>query len=280
MGKRRGLVVSPPVTISGQTLRLEATDIDPQELRTSLLFWDVLDYPANNIVSMGSSPDVEFLQTAGALQRTRISIDLAGINSNFGQSAAKAHMAAFRELDAQEPGQWSLATGERSFRLLDDQVEEGRGLLFGLYAALPVPDKSVALADLLEFRVKREAELMALRHHIEDVYQKIIAASDSGLSLVTETERLQRSIQDHIKIMKESRFPLRLTDLKANLNLAPGAAAGLSAIAFGLPLVPSLITGAVASVSLEVGAALKGKRANATPYSYITSYHRELFTGP
>lgn len=269
----RGLVVSPPIQIVGDGVFIESTTLDPQEVRSNLLFWDKLDYPTARIIHINLGLDEQFLESSGVLQRTAVAVP----NGSIGNILRAAHVEGFRQLDEDQPGQWSIATGERSLSFASHDIEEGRGALVKLYNAVPVPDQEVALADILEFREKRRSELLALRHHLEAVYQRVIVAGDGPLAWNTEVEQLQKAISDHMKSSKEAPFKFRLADIGAGLNLIPVGVGALSAYSMGLPLLPGLITGAVAGISLEVGGALKGREASATPYKYISSYHKEVF---
>ncbi|UOK72496.1 DUF6236 family protein [Ancylobacter polymorphus] len=270
----RGLVVSPPIESSGNRLLMKSGALDPQELRSNLLFWDRLDFPEQNIIHIGLDNDAQFLEEAGVLQRSKVlfsgSGDMAEIYRNL-------HVEAFRRLDQEKPGRWSLATGERSISFGDHALQQGRGALVRLYGAIPVPDKDVPLADILEFRLRRSDELLALRTHLESVYQRVISAGDGELAWNTEVEALQRAIQDHIKTSRETSFRLRLADISASLNLLPIGASAITAYSTGLPMVPSLVAGAMLGISLDVGAALKRHRASPTPFQYVTSYHQEVF---
>ncbi len=46
----RGLVVSPPIEIDGTSLHVKSSNLDPQELRFALLFWDQLVWPSSRAV--------------------------------------------------------------------------------------------------------------------------------------------------------------------------------------------------------------------------------------
>lgn len=270
----RGLVVSPPMESAGTTLKLKSGVLDPQELRSSLLFWDRLDFPDQPLIKFGQNSDAEFLASAGVLKRTEIKISGRG---DFATAVRDAHVAAFRYLDKENPGRWSLATGERSVSFGDDALELGRGALVRLHGAIPVPDKDVPLQDILEFRIRRSDELLALRTHLETIYQRVISAGDGELVWNTEIEALQRAIQDHIKTSRESGFRLRLADLSASLNLISIGSTAITAYSMGLPIVPALITGSAAALSINVGPALKRHKPSPTPFQYITSYQNEVF---
>ncbi len=64
-----GLVVSPPIEIQGTSLHVRSSNLDPQELRYSILLWDSLVWPSSRAIYMSSGPDEAFLESAGILTR-------------------------------------------------------------------------------------------------------------------------------------------------------------------------------------------------------------------
>ena len=232
----RGLVVSAPITISPEGTALKSTRLDSQELRFSLLFWDRLDFPTNNLIHLTSGPDESFLEQEGVLSRTDVQVAGSGdITGGF----LKAHLAAYRELDRSQPGQWSLARGERSISFPSNEMVPDRGALFSLFEVIPVPDREVPLADILEFRSRRRSELLALRHHLERIYQAIEGAPDRPLAQATELAELDRAVSDHIRAISETKFPIRLSSFQAKLDwktVVSGIGAAVAASHGGLPL--------------------------------------------
>lgn len=273
----RGLLISPPIEISGSSLYVKSSNFDAQEMRSNLLFWDKLDWPDQRIIGFGSNPDVEYLMNEGVLQRTRVDFHGGG---DMVQLFRMAHMTAFRALNEVEPGRWSFASGENSISLPEEDVDDNRGVLVRLHQAIPVPNSDVPYADVLEFRERRRPELVALRHHLEDVYQKIISSGDEKLAMNTEIERLQLAIRDHIKVSEESRMRLRLSSLTANLNILPIAMGVISSSALGLPILGEVLTGLSSSISIDSGIGLKRNAVSSTPFRYISSYNKELFITP
>ena len=163
MANQRGLVISCPITISGTSFHLKTTALDPQELRFALLFWGKLDFPINKVFPIGLEEDAQFLASEGILSRTDLqglgSGDMAGslrritigpgVGDMMPQAVAQEHVDAYRFLDEQEPGVWSLGRGENAVSFPDADVEPGRGALIRLYQAIPVPDKDVPFQDIL-----------------------------------------------------------------------------------------------------------------------------------
>lgn len=271
--EERGLVISAPIEVSSTGLRIKNTNLDPQELRFSLLFWDKLDYPSNNLIEVSPGPEADFLVSAGVLNRTHVNITSA----SGGDILRLPLIRAFQILSEKEPGAWSVATGERSISFLDSELSDGRGALVGLHRAIPVPDKAVPLEDVLNFRRKRRSELLALRHHLETIYGRVSNAGDEALALNSETEALERAVMDYIKSIKGSRLKWRLADLTASVSLTKGTTVGMAAYAAGLPAISSILTGGMAALDIKTGAGLSRGRSSETPFRYVSSYHKELF---
>lgn len=273
MTTKRGLVISNPIEIVGQ--KLSAKGIDLQELRFALLFWDQLDFPANSFIRMPGGPDVDFLEAAGILKRTDVRVVGSG---DLAQMYLAAHLHAFRSLDRKQPGMWSLGSGINSVSFPDQELEDKRGILVRLHQAVPVPDKEVPLNEILEFKAKHQDELAAFRYHLDGIYQRILAAGDGELALFAEVASLERSISDYIKAAKRFSLPFVNVSFDANLNVWSGLIAGGFTYKAGFDIVSSLLAGATAS-ALSIGPtfSLKGRGANATPFRYVSSFHKRVF---
>ena len=62
----RGLIISNPMQIDIVNHSLSGKGgLDPSELRFSLLYWDKLVYPSNNLISFGGGDNEEFLISVG-----------------------------------------------------------------------------------------------------------------------------------------------------------------------------------------------------------------------
>lgn len=281
----RGIVVSTPVVAKRGILRIDTPPLDSQELRYWLLFWDKLNFPLLSGIHIHPGRDGDFLQEVGILRRhpvTDVRIRISG-NPDFDDPEEQFQhhfLRAFRELDAAERGTWSLATGERSITLDDDELTDGRGVLVRLHHALPVPDRDVPLEDILTFKEKRRDELLGLRCHLEAVYARVMAAPDSPLALNSELTALDRSLSDYLKSTKSGAVKLwRFTSIDAELQLLPGINAAVTAFSSGLPLLQALTTGASAMIGVSAALGLKGlRRESDVPWRYVARYLDEVFT--
>jgi hypothetical protein len=197
---------------------------------------------------------------------------------------AETHMQAFLDLEKTEPGLWALAQGENSFLLKTRSVlEDGRGALVELTRAIPVPDKDVPLADILNFKTKRYAELTRLRYEIDSLFRDVNNAADKQFELRRHIQQIETACYDLIKLGREWGFRLRLADLKSSFELRPFAAlaAGVGGWTWGaeyeMPMAGALlgVAGATFKVTRDFG--MRGVRLRASPYRYVYQFHSELF---
>jgi hypothetical protein len=275
---KRGLVVSPPIEITGSSLFVRTSNLDPQELRFALLFWDRLVWPSSRALHFSSGPDEQFLERASILTRPEYTFWGDGA-----QATANGQIQAFLDLDHREPGQWSLAQGDNSLLIKDRVLESGKGIAIELHRAIPVPDKDVPLDDILEFKRKRNDELQLLRSELDTLVAAVDRASDITAELKKHIATVDAACTDALRVGKEWRFPVRLANLKISLDLRPfpSIAAGLvgweAGKIFGLPTATALLFSAGASLKLGGDFGLRSIRPRQGPYRYVYQFHSELF---
>jgi hypothetical protein len=282
---RPGLVVSAPVEIEGTRANIRSSNLDPQELRFSLLFWNRLVWPASRAIYLASGPDEQFLEQAGILSRPEYTFSGDGA-----QGLARTHIHALIDLDSREPGQWSLAQGENSLLLKDNLLERDVGVLLELQHAIPVPDKDVPLNEILEFKNRRKDELQLLRTELDGFVAAINQAEDKAAELKNHVAKVDAACVDALRVSREWQFPVRLTNLKASVEFRPfvTAAGGMAAFALGtanaLPMSASVLAGisgalAVSAPALKLSGDFgwRGLKRRLGPYRYVYQFHNELF---
>ena len=282
---KRGLVVSAPITIEGTMLQMRSSNIDPQELRLAVLFWDRLVWPSSRGLYLSSGPDEQFLEQERILSRPEYTV--------WGEAAqgfAKSHMQAFLDLEAREPGQWSLAQGENSLLIRDRLLESGAGVLLELHRALPVPDKDVPLNEILEFKRRRNGELELLRTELDGFVVAVNQAEDKAADLEKHVAKIDAACADALRVSREWQFPVRLANLKASIEFRPFVTAGAGIAAFALGAASALpastaflagISGAAAATALALKFSAdfgwRGLKRRLGPYRYVYQFHNELF---
>lgn len=275
----RGLVVSPPIEIEGSRLFVKSSNLDPQELRFALLFWDRLVWPSSRAIHFSSGPDETFLESAGILTRPEYTF-----NGDGAQGIARGQIQAYQELERSEPGVWALAQGENSLLLKDGLADEGKGSLVELHRAIPVPKQDVPLAEILEFRQRRRDELMLLRHYLESFVSEIEGAADKPLALQKRVAELDQACANLLTVGKEWQFPVYLSNLKASFSLSPmkflPAVAGGWKMGepYGLTAAAAVAAagGAASSLDIKADYGLRSMRLPTSPYRYAFQMHEEL----
>jgi hypothetical protein len=244
------------------------------------LFWDKLAWPTNNFLHIQSGPDAEFLEKVGVLSRPLFRFSGSDVDIML-----NTQVQAWRDLDANNPGNWALSQGENSFLVRNQVLTEGNGTSFTLHRAIPVPDQTVPLADILDFKVKRVDELYALREAIDGMAAHIAKAENQQDELAKQVNSLDKRCTDVLKIAKEWPFPIRLTNVKASLDLKPSTTFGVFVASFalgvdpiGMPLLSAAIAGVAASVKISGDFGLARRAQRIGPYRYVYSFTKELFT--
>lgn len=275
----RGLVVSNPLEIYGSKLVSKSSSLDPQELRFALLFWDRLVWPSSRAVHFASGPDEVFLESTGVLTRPEYTV-----YGDVAQGMARGQIQAYRDLELSEPGVWAIAQGENSFLLKDGLAFEEEGVLIELHRAIPVPKHDVPLAEVLEFRRRRRDELLLLRHELDTFASDIERSDDKSLALRTRVLELDQACANLLRVGKEWKFPVYLSNLKASFNLSPNIF--LPALAVGWTLgkpyglaaatVAAATFGAGSTLEIKADIGLRSSKRPLSPYRYAVHMHEEL----
>lgn len=274
---KRGLIVSCPLEIDGTTLAIKQTMLDQQELRFALLFWDELVWPQSRALHIASGPDEQFLEQEGVLSRPEYTFD-----GDMAQGLLKTYMRAFDEHDKREPGAWALSQGETSLLVADGQAIEGNGTTLELYRAIPIPRHDVPLQEVLEFRARRKDELLLLRQHLDGFVQGMASTTASGIA--TRVNEIDAACSDLLRVGKEWRFPMHLSNLKTTFGLSTpkflGAIGGGWKIAepYGLTAATATaaIAGLVSTLELKADIGFRPVRRPKNPYRYAYFIEREL----
>ena len=277
----RGLVISRPMEIEGNSVQINGGVVDPYELRFGALLWDELVLPESNAFAFGGSPDEDFLEGAGVLRKMPFNV-----SGDVATGLAKGQMAVFRHLDAASPGSWAIAQGERSFLWRDAQTQNDSGSTLELYRAIPIPRFDVPLAEVLEFKARRRDELLLLRQHLDKFASDIDAASDKEAMLATKVAEIDAACANLMTVGREWQFPIHVSNLKTSFSLDiskllyPVATAFGAQQSFGLGLTAAIsaaIPVAVAStLSIKGDWGLRSPKRPRSAFRYAYHINEEL----
>ena len=279
--------MSPPLEIQGTMLRAKSSNLDPQELRMALLFWDRLVWPSSRAIYFGSGPDEQFLEKVGVLTRPEYTF-----MGDAAQGTAKSYMQAFKDRYSKEQGLWSLSQGESALLWLDQPLEHNGDVALNLHRAIPVPDRDVPLSEILDFKEKRRDELLKLRVEIDRLVGTVEAADDRNEAMAMHAKLVDDACANVLRVSHEWQFPVRLTNLKASMKVrvsAPTMAAiGTGTYGFAtavhmpssaavLAAIGSALSATIPSFEWSNDLGWTGLRKRLGPYRYVYQFHKELF---
>ena len=254
----------------GTTLTPSAALYDEISLRTALLFVDRIDVPTTSMFGY-PSPAKDALTKLGVGQSTRIAFD-----GDMASGLALLPVNAFIQLDEREPGRWSMTNSPDSLEIPAQALDPGQGFAIDLQHALPVFSREVAFDDVLEFKKKRFDELLALRHHMDDLCLTVTRLGANSLAGSSSLERFDKALADHIKVMEESNLHKVYSSLRQNISWPDIVAGGTMELMLGHALdAKGLIPGAI-SLAVKTASGLL-RRKSASPFEYLTSANRELY---
>lgn len=278
MSDNRGIVISPPFNVLPEGGISCGGSPSASDLRKYLLYWDEIDYPDNNFVSIGADPDLEFLITAGVATRTRVQFQ-GTISSGSGEFFLLAQQAVFEKRDNENPGLWSLA--QLSAAPYFANSSPITAIEYQLWNTLPVPQEDVPLNEILEFKARRRDELVALRIYLDEMYQSVISSADIPRARTSAISKLETALAEVDRALGESGMSKTFSSLRGYIagefvNVA-GTGLGAAGIAPFIQMSP-LITGAIgAGIAFAVKPVLSPKvRKEAHPLTYVSSVRKEL----
>jgi hypothetical protein len=254
----RGLIIPPAKNITDNSFSFSA-NIDNVELRRYLLYWDILDFPDSGFIRFQGNPDLDFLEDAGILKRTKVQFPFHG-TPDLLFSVAQAEALKINKKNLGE--EWSIAQNGPKLLFPDSISTISTAIEVDLCDCLPIPATDVPLNDILEFKVKRKDELMQFRKLMDDFYSQLNMSTDILSTSAEIIAEIDYNISTLHKVMMESKIKRFLSSVKVQLisELAPialpiflstqnipmqetiGLTGIASAIRIGINYIPKLIS--------------------------------------
>lgn len=278
----RGLMISRHVQFSeAGALKIGSGNADrlAQDWRAVALLWDKLLNPTVSGIHIADTAESAFLKAAGVLREAPVGDGSIAIADNGRSSIKDDFLTFYREMDVSDPGVWTIARGDSELAMvMDVDGAEGRGLLLRLVGAIPIPTEDVPLEDVLDFKGKRSSELLGLHAALGEVYQHVLAAPDNPLAEMDAISGLQEAASRQLRVSRESPLRFRLADIQLRYDI-PSAVAGIM-MAAPFTSISTVTFGALLGVRLSLGPTLglRDRKSASSPFDYVASYHRELFT--
>ncbi|PSW66716.1 hypothetical protein C0W88_00650 [Photobacterium leiognathi subsp. mandapamensis] len=203
---QRGIIITPnyKVTNNGHGIHLNG-GVDPIDLRKYCLLWDKIDYPVNNMIHVGGGGDIDYLMQEGMAISTEIRFREMRGDQN-GIIFLATQMAAYEQACKNKNEEWSIAQPSSQLLIPDNYAKQQGCLEFELYEAIQIPTGNVSLNDVIDFKKKREPELLALRDSMDSIVDGIMASQDIPKRKNKAILKLHRDLNSFNKVMKETKF--------------------------------------------------------------------------
>lgn len=252
-----------------------------EQVRFGLLFWDKIAWPALPFVPRNDG-EFSILNESGILLRPSVNIQPTSLSA--GKSLAVAYFNAYLDLDRSNPGRWCLsAESESDIRsFVKNDILLDRGISVSLHRAIPIPSKDAPLEDILEFKLKRESELIELRFQINELAQMAASSNDKREAIANQVDRIDSACTNLLRVTKEKKLPIRLSDISFTSEIAPGSiiAAGIAINEINLPSVGGFVSSiglaALAGLKLTKSFSYKNNLVRKSPFKYVYHLHEEI----
>jgi hypothetical protein len=264
---KRGIFASNPITF--EPTIVHSPELDPQELRFWLLFWDEIGIATNNVEPREFSATERFLHEEKLLNRwaTNWACEVDGH-----ELYAHSFWLAFSRVNKIQPGKWTAALGGRSISFGLDDNRSGCGAKIQLHQVIPVPAAETPLEDVLEFSRRRREELICVRNRLEALYDRIMNSDEGGPR--KEVAALQNALIGLVKVARDNSFPFLKASFEAKMKLP--SSPNFASQNYSLAEVGGLLSAANAGVEIQIGGSLEHIAISRVPYRCRAKYHTEL----
>jgi hypothetical protein len=152
-----------------------------------------------------------------------------------------APIRAAVDLQTSEGTIWSVGQSGTRFALPHRTGPKSGLLEASICAALPVPDETTSLEDILEFRAKRTPELLRLRRALDTLRDATLQAEDLQRGIARSRDEISLALSDIHRTLSESGLRTFFSTLRLYLDLSDNKLlttilGGLGAQGVGLPL--------------------------------------------
>ncbi|HHE0159238.1 hypothetical protein JJ672_17900 [Klebsiella pneumoniae] len=283
---KRGIVTSPGVfgrRSSGFTLKRMISHL---EINYFCLYWDNVVIPESG--QMRFLPQLmDEMESCGVLKRLIFNRNVFSSDTYISE-LVDAQFYALNFLRGKESDtDWRIhQLGDEVIYQESESIELVRRecIRLELLGMLPVPDESVHLHDILEFKLRRKSELVALHSYCDELYLEILNSADPNLLRARSFSKLKKAIEDLDKINNEGwqspiKFNLDISSEFDISNIRAGFATLLGASQSPMPLTTAIIGGAlsVAEGFVKLKVELRGirKRNGINHIVYLSNARQE-----
>lgn len=225
----RGIILSDTYEGGRNSLSVQV-GTRTEKIRQSILYWDKIDVPDNNLLGTSISADEQFLESEGILQRTLVNFNAENgimINADLLNTIQNA-VLGYNNKNSGEV--WTLGQYSKSLILPKEQGVETETIQIELCNCLPVPDQDTPFENILKFKEQRQDELNEFRKVLDDMYDSILKSGNPELSKNRSIEKLQNKLILIDRLMNESKMHKMMSNVKIKLNASSMVHMGVNAL--------------------------------------------------
>ncbi len=188
--------------------------LEAKDLIKYLVYWDKIEYPDNNLISIFNwNDEFNLLAEQGILSSRKIHFDFS--DGDFGKLLLETQLAAFNDCCKIAGEQWTIAQEIDELYLLADENNMEKVVEFNLINSLPVPVDTTPIHEVLDFKERRKDELLQLRTHLDDIYTDIINAEEIQKEYQKRIREISTNLYDLNRLFREHRIKTRIDSLKS-----------------------------------------------------------------
>ncbi|HFX6758007.1 DUF6236 family protein [Klebsiella variicola] len=206
--------------------------LTPLELNFFALYWDELLIPGINVINIGIENEKSYID-AGFLQRPNIPHLLNYLTQDeIAPMLLRGQEYFLDKKRGMEPeADWRLNLLSDDLYLNESASNIMHSFRIEISNALPVPEPSVSIYDILEFKQKRKSELEAFNNYLDELYIEVLRSGDFNLSRAKAFSKLNLAIEDLEKLNAEGwRSPIRFDTSEVFESNNGDIIAGISAL--------------------------------------------------
>lgn len=270
------------INADNNSVHIAQSNLNYRKLLINALYWDKIITTKNNLINISNNgtPGVPELKREGLF--TEVMLPING-NGNFATILYEANMKFMIESLARKDINFIASEADKVLIKNSNEVAPDNGELFTLINAIPEPDESVNIHDVLEFRHKRQGELKNLMNKINELNIRVLKAENRDLELKAAINEIDIACSDVIRLYAESGIKFNLSEVKFNFNVPEiavnASAAYIGAKTFGLPetgaVLASIAYGFNTFVNFSSSMSLR-KIDKSNPFNYVGEMSKKL----
>ena len=270
------------INADNNSVHIAQSNLNYRKLLINALYWDKIITTNNNLINVSNNgtPGVPELKREGLFTEVMLPINR---NGNFATILYEANMKFMIESLARKDINFIASEADKVLIKNSNEVAPDNGELFTLINAIPEPDESVNIHDVLEFRHKRQGELKNLMNKINELNIRVLKAENRDLELKAAINEIDTACAEVIRLYKESLIKFNLSKVKFNLSplkiIAGAGGMYKGAKHFELPETAAIISGIVGGVftAIDFSESFSLRRIDKTnPFNYVGEMSKKL----